>query len=151
MNTNAKYLVKRVLVGPEATWDRRLSVSSLLTSGLPNWVSAQFLVFAALLVLAFIPSLTTDVLFPNERPASMRDSLPVNWPTFETHRAEAEEVCKGKVVPASEKTPSPDAVVVGLDGRTVLMDTDELWDRVESKNEYDNVWTIGVCKSHIQK
>jgi hypothetical protein len=152
MNTNAKRLALRVLVGPEHLWEKRLTTRNLLGAVTSlDWMRTQFLVLFAFFVLGCIPLLTTDPLLPSERPAGMAEELPVNWPTIETHRAQGAEVCGGRIVAAGPHTPSRDVVVVGQDGRTGLMDTGEAWDRNESENEYDDVWVIGVCKKHIER
>ena len=152
MNASTKHRILRVIAGPEHTWETRLSGKNLLGAVTSlNWMRTQFLVLMAFFVLGCIPLLTTDPLLPDERPAGVEEALPVNSPSIETHRAQGEEVCGGAIVAPSKKTPSRDAVVVKLDGSVVLMDTAEVWDRHENKNENDGVWVVGVCKSHIER
>lgn len=113
----------------------------------------QALILIAFFTFGVVVSLNTDPLLPAEHPQVAHDK-PNNWPEFDNpvFREKAEKtVCHGKIVRPGGHIKADRVVVVKQNGKMVAMDTGEAFRRVDTKNEYDNVWTIGVCKKHIQR
>lgn len=114
-----------------------------------DYLKPQFMILMAFLAFGIIAAETSDPLLPAEHP-TLDHEKPVNWPTYDTHRAQAEAVCKGAVVRPGKTTMAEHVVVVRNDGRIGLMSTQEAWDRGQSKSYADNVWTIAICKKHMR-
>lgn len=110
----------------------------------------QLVIVLAFFAFGIIAAEGSDSMLPATHP-TLDHVKPVNWPTYETHRDEASKVCHGRVLEPSKKTPSPWVIVVKNNGDVVKMATQEAWDRSNDKNEFNHVWTIGVCKKHVEK
>lgn len=88
--------------------------------------------------------------------ASVDGNEPKNAPSFDSavHRQAASQVCKAEtgragLVRAHNGVVAAHVMVVRLDGVMERMDTTEAWERLESANEADDIWVVGVCKSDV--
>jgi hypothetical protein len=102
--------------------------------------------FSAGLVVYFCGGAVTSLTKPVP---SLADEKPVNEPTFESTKSLAKKVCGGPVVRTGHGRTAANVVVVRQTGEVVLMDTDEAFDRIESKTPGDDVWTVAICRSDL--
>lgn len=80
---------------------------------------------------------------------SLDDQKPVNEPTYESALPESREICRQPVVVPESHIYATDVVVVRQNGDTVRMDTTEAWNRIESPEDSDDVWVVGICAEDI--
>lgn len=80
---------------------------------------------------------------------SLDAEKPVNVPTYESALPESRKICREPVVESKPDLWATDVVVVRQDGDTVRMDTTEAWSRIESPEDSDDVWVVGICAEDI--
>lgn len=80
---------------------------------------------------------------------SLEDEKPVNVPTYESSLDEGRKICRQPMVVSEPHLIATHVVVVRQNGDTVRMDTSEAWARVDSPEDSDDVWVVGICAEDL--